>query len=105
MQISDASSFGLAIKQARVDSGLTQSALAQRCGTTQSWISELENGKPRAELELALRVIRELNLALEVSSTAPILKASRSALRRSDFDVADLVNMPRPPKSSDADDD
>ncbi len=104
MHVSDAAGFGAAVKKARSEQALTQSALAQRCGTTQSWISELENGKPRAELELALRVLRELGLSLDIASTKSPLLASRSSARVSDFDVADLVNMPRPPKSSDADD-
>jgi len=100
--ISDAQEFGSQVRKARLQSGLTQAGLAQRCGTTQSWISELENGKPRAELELALRVFRELGLALEVASPGATIKAPRSA---SGFDVADLVNMPRPPETDSGNDD
>lgn len=96
MLITNAKDFGLRIREARRQAGITQGALADRCGTTQSWISELENGKPRAELELALRVLRELGLALQV--------AASELQPNSGFDVADLVGMPRSDKQSGADD-
>ncbi|MGN8158103.1 helix-turn-helix domain-containing protein [Salinisphaera sp. RV14] len=100
MTIRNAKDFGLQIREARRRAGITQGVLADRCGTTQSWISELENGKPRAELELALRVLRELGLALQVAESAEP-PATQS---NSNFDVTDLVGMPRSHKSSSTDD-
>ena len=100
MSVKNATDFGLQIREARRQAGITQGALADRCGTTQSWISELENGKPRAELELALRVMRELGLALEVAA----MESPGASESNSTFDVADLVGMPRPDKQSGTDD-
>lgn len=91
MRVGNAKEIGRLIRQARADREITQTVLAEACGTTQSWISELESGKPRAELDLVLRVLRELGFSLEVSSSS----GHRSARKRgSDFDVADLVDMP-----------
>ena len=36
---------GLNVRTARVTSGLTQGQLAERCGFSQQYLSELENGK------------------------------------------------------------
>jgi len=102
MSVGNAKELGCQIRKARVDAGITQSALADRCGTTQSWLSELENGKPRAELDLTLRVLRELDFSLETASAEP-----RAAARVHDpeFDVADLVGMPRSTGHKTPDDD
>lgn len=91
MQVGNATEIGKAIRRARQAAGLTQTALARRCGTTQRWLSELENGKPRAELELALRVMRELGFALHVDSGSD----QGDSTHRDTFDPADLVGMTR----------
>lgn len=49
--------FGLAIQQARMARGLTQTQLAQELDISQSAISEIEGGKP------TIHIIRLLQLA------------------------------------------
>jgi len=44
-RITDASSLGIALQQARLASGMTQRDLAERLGTTQKYIWSLEQGK------------------------------------------------------------
>src|SRR5699024_7674506 len=92
---------GQQIRKARLDAGLTQGALADRCGTTQSWLSELENGKPRAELDLTLRVLRELGFSLHVGHAESATVAWDHTVG---FDVADLVGMPRSSADKTSDD-
>lgn len=92
MPVGNATEVGRQIREARVDARLTQSELAAQCGTTQSWLSELENGKPRAELDLTLRVLRELGFSLHVGRAESATVAWDHTV---DFDVADLVGMPR----------
>lgn len=74
---------------------MTRARLATRCGTTQSWISELENGKTRGELEP--QILRELKATLVSLPEEPALLARRSTRASSNFDVTDLVNMPCQP--------
>jgi len=52
----------------RLDLGLSQAQVAKRVGVSRKWIVEFEAGKPSAELGLALRVLDELGLALDVST-------------------------------------
>lgn len=40
--------------------GWTQSQLAEAAGTTQSWISRIESGHPRADIDAVLRSFRAL---------------------------------------------
>lgn len=62
--ITDASRFGRAVRAARKERGLSQRALAQRCGCSQRFISELERGKQTAELGKALGVLVGLGLTI-----------------------------------------
>jgi HTH-type transcriptional regulator/antitoxin HipB len=54
----------------RLDLGLNQAELAKRAGVSRKWLVEFEAGKPSAELGLAMRVLDELGLALDVTSEA-----------------------------------
>ena len=70
-QLSNASDFGRAVRVARKEAGLSQRALAGRCGCSQRFISELERGKQTAELGKALAVMSALGLALGVERADP----------------------------------
>ena len=48
--------FGLAIQQARLDRGLSQTELAAELGVPQSTISQLENGKSTIYLRRLLAI-------------------------------------------------
>ncbi|MBQ9042683.1 MAG: helix-turn-helix domain-containing protein [Eggerthellaceae bacterium] len=56
------------MRAARKEAGLSQSQLAQRCGCSQRFVSEVERGKPTAELERALRLLVELGVPIAVGS-------------------------------------
>ena len=56
------------MRAARKEAGLSQAQLAQRCGCSQRFISELERGKPTAELQRALRLLAELGVPVVAGS-------------------------------------
>ena len=62
--IQSARDFGRAVRTARKEAGLSQAELAKRCGCSQRFVSEVERGKPTAELERALRLLVELDVPL-----------------------------------------
>lgn len=60
-------SLGRILQQARLISGLSQCELAERLGTTQRYVWELESGKPAIFMERVFATIRETGVEL----TAP----------------------------------
>lgn len=62
--IRTSSEIGAAIRTERRQQGLTQTELADLCGVSLSFVSNLENGKPTAELAKALTVSTTLGLDL-----------------------------------------
>ena len=68
MKISDSKSLGGAIRTRRKELGYTQQYIADFTGLSVSFLSELENGKPTAELEKTLKVINILALDLSVEA-------------------------------------
>ena len=66
LPVSDAATLGAAIRTARKAHGLTQSQLAGLAGTGLRLISELERGKPGAELGKVLDVLAVLGLRMLV---------------------------------------
>lgn len=54
--------LGSMVRSARRNARLSQQDLADACGVGRRFISELEAGKPTAQLGLALTVIRSLGL-------------------------------------------
>lgn len=60
--ITDASSFGKALKQRRKELGYTQVFLSEFSGFSVSFISDLENGKSTAELGKAIYLANLLGL-------------------------------------------
>ncbi len=68
MKISDSKSLGGAIRMRRKELGYTQQYIADFTGLSVSFLSELENGKPTAELEKTLKVVNLLALDLLVEA-------------------------------------
>lgn len=66
MKISDSMSLGLAIRNRRKQLGYTQKYISDFTGLSVSFISDLENGKPTAELEKTLSVVNLLALDIFV---------------------------------------
>jgi y4mF family transcriptional regulator len=62
--IKSASEFGTLVRACRKNLGWTQAQLAERCGTGERFIVELENGKPGCHLEKALIAARTVGIDL-----------------------------------------
>ncbi len=72
------------VREARKRAGLTQRALADRAGTTQSAIARLESGRTRPAFDDVLRLVRlcgmDLDIMLVERDTADWMQA-REALK------------------------
>ena len=66
MMITDAKSFGQAIRKRRRELGYTQAFLSEFSGFSVTFISDLENGKKTAELGKALYLANLLGLDMEM---------------------------------------
>lgn len=66
MKITDSKSLGRAIRERRKALNYTQVYLAEFTGLSVSFISDLERGKPTAEVEKAIRLINFLGMDLFV---------------------------------------
>lgn len=64
MRIVNAADFGAAIRKRRKELGYTQAELAGYCGCSTMYLSNLENGKPTAEIGKALLVAERLGIDL-----------------------------------------
>ena len=62
MLVTDARSFGIAIRNRRKELGYTQAYLAEVSGFSVSFISDLENGKSTIELERSIFLANLLGL-------------------------------------------
>ena len=67
--IADAAAFGRAVRLARKERGLSQRALAEQCACSQRFISELERGKPTAEVGKAIHVLVVLGVRLHAETS------------------------------------
>jgi len=61
-KISNSAEVGRLIRRKRKESGAEQTKVAGLAGVGVRFLSELERGKPTAELEKTLRVLRRLGL-------------------------------------------
>jgi y4mF family transcriptional regulator len=64
MIIKDTQNLGNAIRQHRKSMGLSQLNAAGLCGVGERFLSELERGKPTAEIGKVLQVLNRLGLRL-----------------------------------------
>ncbi len=55
----EAFKIGVMIQEMRKEQGLTQQALADKCGTTKNYISRIENNASDIRLSTLMRIIRE----------------------------------------------
>ena len=63
--------LGVMIQELRKEQGLTQEQLAEKCGTTKTYISRIENNSSDIRLSTLMRIIREgfgghLNLSVDI---------------------------------------
>ena len=62
MKITDSASFGQAIRMRRKELGYTQQHFSEMTGLSVSFLSDLEHGKPTAELGKAFYVANMLSM-------------------------------------------
>ena len=55
----EAFKLGVMIQELRKEKGLTQEQLAEKCGTTKTYISRIENNASDIRLSTLMRIIRE----------------------------------------------
>jgi HTH-type transcriptional regulator/antitoxin HipB len=55
----EAFKLGVMLQELRKEQGLTQEQLAQKCGTTKTYISRIENNASDIRLSTLMRIIRE----------------------------------------------
>jgi HTH-type transcriptional regulator / antitoxin HipB len=55
----EAFKLGVMIQELRKDNGLTQKQLAEKCGTTKTYISRIENNASDIRLSTLMRIVRE----------------------------------------------
>jgi len=55
----EAYKLGVMLQEMRKTKGLTQEQLAQKCGTTKTYISRIENNASDIRLSTLMRIIRE----------------------------------------------
>jgi len=65
MELTDAKTFGTAVRLYRKKHGATQIKLAAIANTGARFIGDLENGKPTVQLDKALRVAKILGMKIE----------------------------------------
>jgi HTH-type transcriptional regulator / antitoxin HipB len=51
--------LGVMIQELRKENGLTQAQLADKCGTTKTYISRIENNSSDIRLSTLMRIVRE----------------------------------------------
>jgi DNA-binding XRE family transcriptional regulator len=51
--------LGVMIQELRKENGLTQGQLAEKCGTTKTYISRIENNASDIRLSTLMRIVRE----------------------------------------------
>jgi len=61
-----ASDFGALVAERRESLGWSQSQLAERADVTRDWVARLEGGSPAATVYRLLRVLRALELEVDV---------------------------------------
>ena len=55
----EAFKLGVMLQELRKDQGMTQEQLAEKCGTTKTYISRIENDATDIRLSTLMRIIRE----------------------------------------------
>ena len=66
MKITDAKSFGQAIRERRKELQYTQAYLSEFTGLSVTFISDLERGKPTVEIEKAIQLVNILGMDLRI---------------------------------------
>lgn len=91
MQVRSARELGFVVRGRRKKLGWSQEQLAQQARVSRWWVTELESGRARAQLDLVLRTVGALGLVLDLS---PEGQAPRSGVERvSTVDLDELIRQ------------
>src|SRR4029450_3195477 len=71
MRLTSVGDLGLYVRDRRRRLGMTQNDLAALAQVSRRWLSDLEAGKPTAEIGLVFKLLHALGLTLEASSAQP----------------------------------
>jgi y4mF family transcriptional regulator len=82
MRLASTHDLGLYVRDQRRRLGMTQAALGASAQVSRRWLSDLEAGKPTAEVGLVFKVLHALELTLE---------ASPVEIGPDDFDLDDVL--------------
>jgi HTH-type transcriptional regulator/antitoxin HipB len=67
MRVTNAAGLGAVLRDARRRQGMTQAQLAESVGVSRAWVVAVESGSPNARLDLVLRALQWVDLAVDVS--------------------------------------
>jgi transcriptional regulator with XRE-family HTH domain len=67
VRVSTPQEFGSVVRERRHELRLSQQATAERAGVNRSWLSAVEKGHLRAELGKLLRLVRALDLVVDLT--------------------------------------
>jgi y4mF family transcriptional regulator len=88
MQLMTPKDLGAFIRDQRHQQEMSQQTLADKIGVSRLWVSEVENGKNRAEIGLILRALSALGISLSASDSKPAKKAGSV----SDIDIDRIIS-------------
>jgi len=71
LRIDSARDLGRFVRDQRRVAGWSQAVLAERAQVSRRWLSDLEAGKPTAEVGLVFKVVAALSLVIDVQA-APV---------------------------------
>ena len=81
----EAFKLGAMLQELRKEQGLTQEQLAQKCGTTKTYISRIENNASDIRLSTLMRIIRE-GLGGQLKFSVDLLNDAKS--------LSGVINLP-----------
>lgn len=98
MFVQSALDIGKLVANARAQQKITQSQLARATGTSQNWVSEVEAGKPTAQIGKVLSVLSYLGVRLQIAGSLranPRSTRDESDARPSLDDIIEAHSTPR----------
>lgn len=87
MEVATAADVGRLVRAARTRRAMSQADLAAAAGVSRRWLVDLEAGKPRAELDLALRVLAVLGVGLHTDAPETLRSSPAASTTNSDVDL------------------
>jgi y4mF family transcriptional regulator len=94
-----AADVGKIIVAARRHRRMTQTELARAIGATQSWVSEVEQGKDTAQIGKILRTLSYLGVRLKTGTT-PWIEPKSGKPSRTGASLSDILDVHVRPKRS-----